>query len=689
MGSRVAAPDTAIVRVLDGAGRPVGAGCLVGPRQVLTCAHVVARALGLPDGDTASAPRGDVMVDFPLVAPGRHRVGQVEVWIPTQPDETGDIAGLVLTEVAPGGTAPARLVMAEDVWDHPFRAFGFPPGRDTGEWARGLLLGRGTNGLIQGDDDRNSGFSIGPGFSGTPVWDEKDGGVVGIAVASEARPSARTSYLLPMKTLVQLWPILGSPILAKCPYRGLDPFFEDHKEHFYGRKDLTEQLVKRINQSSLTAVVGPSGSGKSSLVFAGALPILRERADLAITSSRPSGGETPLAAIAGAMVELGEPGMTESERLNKRLTFTKALEQGQLFNVVDQVLRSTGKRQLLLVVDQFEELFTLDLKERNSFLDLIAKELPPVEDARSRRIRVVLTMRADFLTYALEHAELAAALTDSRLFAVGPMTREQLREAIEKPAAGVVRYEPGLVDRILEGVGSEPGNLPLLEFALTMLWDKQEHVMLTHSAYQELGKVAGALARHAEQVYQTELGAQEKETRGLLTQLVHAGETTEPTRRMVHRVDLGEERWKIAQVLATNRLAVIGRDHKDGSQDTVELAHEALITEWDRLREWIKNDRDFVIWQERLHIAVGQWRRSGRKRGTLLTGLSLVEAERWLADQPDDLGPVEREFIHRSRRKRRRVVSGLVALSMVLVVLLGVAVWQSVVVQRQRDVAAA
>ncbi|MGH3803567.1 MAG: AAA family ATPase, partial [Pseudonocardiaceae bacterium] len=440
---------------------------------------MVARALGLPD-DTVSAPPDHVTitVDFPLVAPGERHVGQVDVWIPIQPDETGDVAGLVLTEPVPGGAVPARLVMAEDVWDHPFRAFGFPPGRDTGQWARGQLLSPGTNGLIQADDDRNSGFSIGPGFSGTPVWDEKDGGVAGIAVASEARPSVRTSYLLPMKTLVELWPaVLGSPMVAKCPYRGLDPFLEDHKAHFYGRTDLTEQLVKRINQSSLTAVVGPSGSGKSSLVFAGALPILRERADLSITSCRPSGGETPLAAIAGAMVELGELGMTE------RLTFIKALGQGRLFDVVDQVLRSTGKQRLVLVVDQFEELFTLEAQERKAFLDLIAKASPPVEDARSRRICVVLTLRADFLTYALEHAELGKALT-ARLFAVGPMTREQLREAIEKPAASVVQYEPGLVDRILDGVGSEPGNLPLLEFALTLLWDKQERAMLTHSAYE-------------------------------------------------------------------------------------------------------------------------------------------------------------------------------------------------------------
>ncbi len=682
MGAQVNAPDAAIVRVLDRTGRPVGAGCLVGPHEVLTCAHVVARALGLPDG-TVPAPPDHITVDFPLVAPGEQRVGQIKVWRPVQPDETGDVAGLVLTDAAPAGAVPARLVMAETVWGHPYRAFGFPPGHDAGAWAFGRLLGRGTTGLIQGDDDRRSGFSIGPGFSGTPVWDEEHSGVVGIAVASEARASARTSYLLPMETLVQLWPELGSLIVAKCPYRGLDPFLEDHKEHFHGREDLTGQLVERINRSPLTAVVGPSGSGKSSLVFAGALPILRDRADLAITSCRPSGGDTALAAIAGALAELGELGMAE------RLELTKTLEQGRLFDVVDQVLRRTGKQRLVLVVDQFEELFTLEAQERNAFLTVIAKASPPVQDARARRIRVVLTLRADFLTYALEHAELAAALTDSRLFVVGPMTREQLREAIEKPATGVAHYQPGLVDRILDGVGSGPGSLPLLEFALTLLWAEQERAMLTHSAYEQLGKVAGALAKHAEQVYRAELGAREKETRGLLTKLVHVGETTAPTRRMAHRADLGEQRWRIAQVLATNRLAVIDGDHQDGSQDTVELAHEALITAWDRLRTWIEDNRDFLIWQERLRTALGQWTESGRKWGTLLTGLPLAEAERWLTDRPDDLGPVEREFIRHSRRRRRRVVSGLVTLSMVLVVLLGVTVWQSTVLQRQRDVAAA
>ncbi|MGH8910860.1 MAG: S1 family peptidase, partial [Egibacteraceae bacterium] len=194
--------DAAIVRVRDQAGRVVGAGFLVGDRELLTCAHVVGMALGHPNGETASRSR--VSVDFPLVAPDKRCAAEVAVWHPGQPDGAGDVAGLRLVTDPPAGARPARLVIAPDVWDHPFRAFGFPHGQDGGVWASGRLLGRQSAGWVQLDDDRTAGFAVGPGFSGTPVWDSQLDGVVGMAVAAEATPSARTAYLIPSGAVIEL-----------------------------------------------------------------------------------------------------------------------------------------------------------------------------------------------------------------------------------------------------------------------------------------------------------------------------------------------------------------------------------------------------------------------------------------------------------------------------------------------------
>jgi WD40 repeat protein len=661
--------NEAIARVRDASGRVVGVGFLVGAREIVTCAHVVEKVLGNPD-QAPVASAAEVAVDFPLVAPGQMCSATVVVWHPARADGTGDIAGLRLTSAPPQSVKPARLVIAADLWEHSFRTFGFPARHDDGVWASGRLLGRQGTGWVQLEDVKETGFRIERGFSGAPVWDDELQGVVGMAVAAEARDEIRAGYLTPAEALIRAWPELATQALPPCPYRGLFAFREQDAALFFGREDLTDRLVEQLTRKPLVAVVGPSGSGKSSLVFAGAIPQVRQREGWVVASLRPTAGTSPFAALAAALLPLLEPRMTEVDRFRELPKLAETLAEGRLVEVADRALERAGARRLLLVVDQFEELYAQTPAAAQQFVDVLVQAVTAQRQRGSPALVTVLTLRADFLGQALGHAGLAQALEGSVLV-IGRMSHEQLQRAISGPAGHEVTYEAGLVDRILDDVGGEPGNLPLLEFALTLLWERQERRTLTHAAYESLGGVTGALAGHAEQVYLDEFPESEREAaRRVFVQLVQPGETTEPTRRVAHRTELDEVRWRLAQRLASTRLVVTGRDA--AGVETVEVVHEALISEWERLRQWVAADQAFRIWQERLRGAVSQWDSSGRDAGALLRGVPLAEAERWLTQRPDDLSPTEQGFIEASRafqgrtlRRLRGLAAGLAALVVV------------------------
>jgi tetratricopeptide (TPR) repeat protein len=205
--------DSAIVRIRTTDDCVVGAGFLVGQRQVLTCAHVVAQALGLPD-HVPEMPQDEVRLDFPLVAPNQELTARVVCWQAAYSDGTGDIAGLELTDTPPAGVSPAHLARSEDPWGHHFRAFGFPAGYDNGVWASGRMLGSEATGWVQIEDLKQSGYFVAPGFSGGPVWDEASESVVGMIVAAESELDVRAAFLIPMDVLVKAWPdVLGQALL--------------------------------------------------------------------------------------------------------------------------------------------------------------------------------------------------------------------------------------------------------------------------------------------------------------------------------------------------------------------------------------------------------------------------------------------------------------------------------------------
>jgi WD40 repeat protein len=674
--------NEAIVRIRDGRGQIVGAGFLVGERDILTCAHVVARAQGGADKRQPTTG-AEVSLDFPLLAPQQILSARISVWKPPQDDGTGDIAGLRLNSAPPAGAKATRLVTASDLWAHPFRTFGFPARHDDGVWASGRLLSRQATGWVQLEDVKETGFRVERGFSGAPVWDDELHGVVGMAVAAEARPEVRGAYLTPADVLIKTWPQLETHSLPPCPYRGLFAFRELDADLFFGREELTVQLVDRLTRSPLVAVVGPSGSGKSSIVFAGAIPHVRQREGWAITSLRPGTERAPLAALASALLPLLEPQMTEADRLGEVPKLEAVLGDGRLAEVADRSLDRVGSRRLLVVVDQFEELFGQAPTAARQFLDVLVKAVISQPQRTDPTLSIVLTLRADFLGQALEHAGLAEVLQQS-VVAIGRMTRKQLRKAIVDPVGDEVTFEAGLVDRILDDVGAEPGNLPLLEFALTLLWESQAGRTLTHASYEALGGVEGALARYAEQVYLDDLPTPEREAaRRIFVQLVRPGEATEPTRRVARRIELDESRWAVAQHLAATRLVITGRDA--AGLETVEVVHEALISGWSRLRQWIAADHEFRVWQERLRVAVEQWEDSSHDDGALLRGAPLAEAERWEKQRSGDLGSTEHAFIRASQTLQGKATRRLQGLIAILAILTTAAITSAVIVRQQGD----
>jgi WD40 repeat protein/DNA-binding SARP family transcriptional activator len=447
--------------------------------------------------------------------------------------------------------------------------------------------------------------------------------------------------------------------VGECPYRGLAAFREEDAAYFYGREGFTDMLQQSIHKWPLVAViVGSSGSGKSSAVYAGLLPKLREDGGWLVSDFRP--GAAPIRAISNALLPLLEPDIKETDRLIQAFKLEQALGEGELTisDVICQVIeREQQDKRVLLVVDQFEELYTLcpDPQLQQRFMDEL---LSAVETAGQRRdgcFVALLTMRADFMGQALTYRPFADALQDGSLL-MGPMNREEMRAAIEKPAEMQgVGFESGLVERILDDVGGEPGNLPLLEFALTLLWEKENFGWLTHVAYEEIGRVEGALASYADQVYEGLKPGEGERARHVFVQLVRPGKGTEDTRRVARRDELGDENWELVQHLADKRLVVTGRD--EGGKETAEVVHEALIQRWGLLREWMEADRDFRSWQERLRSNMRQWEESGRDEGVLLRGAPLAAAEEWLFERVDDLSPGEVEYIQASQERQERRIA--------------------------------
>ncbi|MEH2347119.1 MAG: WD40 repeat domain-containing protein [Nostoc sp.] len=439
-----------------------------------------------------------------------------------------------------------------------------------------------------------------------------------------------------------------------CPYRGLFHFGPNDADIFFGREIFIEELYSATKTRNFIPVLGASGSGKSSVVLAGLVPKLQIAGNWQFTHFRP--GADPFHALAVALVPLYTPNLDATDQIAQARKLAGYLQDGSMLisDVFAKIRQNHPNQRVLLIADQFEEIYTLchHQETRHKFLDCLLASLETSSSLSAPATVWVTTMRADFLGNALSYRPFADVLQNADV-KLGPMNREELTQVIEKPAEKLgVTFASGLVERILEDVENQPGNLPLLEFALTELWNKRTGKQLTHEIYEEIGQVEGALARHADEKYGNLTEEEKKKVRRIFIQLVRPGEGTEDTRRVAMKAELGEQSWDLVKQLADARLVVTSRNAT--SQETVEVVHEALIRNWGELREWMNKDRVFRAWQERLRSAKGQWESTQRDSGSLLRGAALLEAEEKLKQRREDISAGEQEFIQASVALRDR-----------------------------------
>lgn len=433
-----------------------------------------------------------------------------------------------------------------------------------------------------------------------------------------------------------------------APYRGLRVFGEDDARFFFGRDREVQRLLEKLKSSAFVAVLGSSGSGKSSLARAGLVSALRGGAltqgeDWHVCLVRP--GAAPLTALAAQVAKL-QPGQAMQATLDALTRDPRTLHLSVELALAD---RDVGER-VLMIVDQLEEVFTLcrdEAQRRQLFATLLYAASAP-----GGRTVVVVTMRADFYPRCAAYPELAQLIAAQQML-VGPMDSEGLRQAIEEPARRVgLQLEDGLADTILADVGAEPGALPLLEHALLELWERRRAGMLTLEGYMQAGGVQGALAQRADEIFEQLSPAEQQIARRVLLRLTQPGEGTEDTRRRANRSELapadgGAAFDEVLRRLVDARMLTTGRD--ETGHEIVDVSHEALIRGWPRLREWINADRAGLLIHRRLTEAAGEWNALGRDAGALYRGARLAATREWTGAHAEDISSLERDFVAESQ----------------------------------------
>ena len=449
------------------------------------------------------------------------------------------------------------------------------------------------------------------------------------------------------------------------PYPGLLAFTEREAAWFFGREAEAEALWERIRRRKLLAVIGPSGVGKTSFLRAGVIP------------SRPSGwsvahatpGTNPLSALARALV----PDLAgDADAIAELLQGAEELkETGQSDRAVSAVRRwRTRSAEALVVVDQFEELFALNLPEVQSrFASLLGRI------AAETGVHILLSLRDDFLFSCSDQPSLRPVFED--LTPLTPPSLDALRRALVEPAArrGVRFEDDGLVEEMVASVASERGALPLLAFAVSRLWEERdrERKLLTREAYERMAGVAGALAHHAEAT----LSLLGPEREGMVREIFRNLATAQGTRAAADRAELlsvfGEKRDEAAAVLdelvdARLLTEYEAEETPEPGHRRVEIVHESLLTHWPRLARWRTQDADGALLRDQLRLAAHLWDERGRADELLWIGTSYLDYRAWRARYAGGQSALEEAFAqamtalaNRRRRRRRIAVAAVVA----------------------------
>jgi hypothetical protein len=443
-----------------------------------------------------------------------------------------------------------------------------------------------------------------------------------------------------------------------CPYRGLSAFGEDDAKYFFGRSNEIRTALTQLESWPLLAVIGPSGVGKSSFVHAGLVPAIRAAGgNWQVRVLRP--GRVPLHRLAAVLEEALATGEMANDLMNQ------LVDAPGLFGAMLRQSASRRNQSVLVVVDQLEELFTLCDSDEVRRLFLAA--LLAAADDPTSPVRVVLSMRADFLDRLAGHKHFLSELSRGLFFLTAP-DQDNLRETLERPAelAGYAFEDPAIVGDMMQAATSR-GALPLLSFAATRLWESRDRTrkLLTVAAYNQMGGVGGAFARHADQIASAVPPQSQILLRAILTRLV----TPEGTRAVVdHRelLSLSGDQAEVERILDQLVRARLIHLHTDPDQvATVEIVHEMLITEWPTLKRWLDDSQAMRGFMHELRQAAKQWAARNKPNDLVWRGATAQEALGHVKRHVLDLSLVEKEFIEAvrkqlSRGRRRKVFAATV-----------------------------
>jgi DNA-binding SARP family transcriptional activator/WD40 repeat protein/serine/threonine protein kinase len=575
--------------------------------------------------------------------------------------ETGD---LYVTDLGLAGICEGTVASPAHAYTAPELLGGSPPGIAADVYALGVLA---VELLVGGPLPEDGPLPLPPGPLGKllgrathPDPDRRPATVPLLLAELDAVMTGRSDPFRPLTA-------------TRNPYKGLAPFLEVDAGDFHGREALVDELVEVLAERRLVAVIGPSGIGKSSVVRAGLLPALQQGA--VDGSERWFGAELapgrhPFEELAGALRSVAVDAPPD-------LAIRLAVHEDGLNRSVRQLLPPGS--ELLLVIDQFEELFArkIDDATRRRFLGVLAAA---TEDPDSR-VRTVLTLRADQLGCALRYASFAEVLRRG-LVAVRAPSREELARAVREPAAAVgVAIEERLVERIVADAEGQPGALPLVQHVLAERFEAREADVLALADYEEAGGLRGAIGRKSEELYLELSDRQRAVARDVFLRLVSVDEDGETTRHRVRRTELerlGVDRSELEAVLrafARHRLVTFDRDPVTRGP-TVEVAHEALLGEWERLRGWIADARTDLLTRRRILAAAREWEDGARDPSFALRDPRLEAAERWQGSSRLPLTHEEQAFLEASRtiadrettraRRRRRATLAVLATALAI-----------------------
>ena len=633
---------SSIARLCDESGQTVGTGFLVTENLVVTCTHVVEYA-----DRTLS---GEIRLFF--LHSNQQLIASVEHAYRRSSNQE-DVSFLRLITPLPSGVQPLLLGNSKNLRGTEISSHGFPENYPI-KGIRGI-------GTIDGNTESESGFPLvqvsssqmTSGFSGAPIINHMTGRAVGMVIEincpDQYSRGRDTAFAVPTHTL---WNICSElKPTGVCPYMGLSSFTERESTYFYGQENLVNELTEHLRRDPrFLAVVGSSGSGKSSVIRAGLFPKLIDSPPVGFSKEsqffrlRPGDAESPEKSLYVAIFK-------KLPRKNKDISFWKEIE----------LFFAKKDKRCIVFIDQFEEVFSLFPKRHTDFIDGLSNLI-----RLSYKVTFILAIRSDFYSL-LQDSGLGELLPEKQVNVKRMRRRSTLRAVIEKPAKQVeLRLEQGLVELILTDLKNVGNPLPLLEFTLKQLWIREhQDNLLTRECYENIGRVTGAISQWATTVYEQLANEEERQiARKIFTRLISYGTSTRPDVRQT--LEIGELLnitsaphlcHSVIAKLADARLIVT-------SSSTVDIIHDALLIEWPLLKQWIEEKRPFLTWREsRLKPKIQEWKKLNRDRSSLLYESDLAAAVEFWDEHSSDLSQTEIDYItlsqNRAQDDKRKENKGL------------------------------